>query len=135
MAIPTNIQQLEKEKFVNSLSVPDQPVVAVANADGSPVGGSDSYSSMNTGAKTVTTAGTPVALVASTTEARLVAITANIANTGRIAVGDSGVVASTDGFSLGAGETAILPVVANDLAEMFIDSTVNGEGVKFTYFA
>ena len=92
------------------------------------------YATLNSGAKTVTSAGTAEALVGASTPGRLVAITANSTNTGRVAVGASNVVASTDGFSLGAGETAILPVPGDDLANLYIDATVSTEGVKFTVF-
>ena len=98
-----------------------------------PLPTTEPYASLNTGAKTVASAGTAEALAGSTT-ARLVAITTNSANTGRIAIGDNGVVASTDGMSLGSDETVVLPVPGDNLVNLFIDATVNGEGVKFTYF-
>jgi hypothetical protein len=63
-----------------------------------------------------------------------VVITALSGNTGVIVVGGSGVVASLStrsGTPLLAGDTVILDV--DDLAKVYIDSTVNGEGVSFTY--
>jgi hypothetical protein len=92
-------------------------------------------SSLGQGKKTVTTAGTPVALAA-TTSIAWVTIEALQANTGRIAVGGSGVDATLTtgtGATLGSGDAATIRV--SDLASVFIDSTVSGEGVRFTYGA
>jgi hypothetical protein len=86
--------------------------------------------------KTVTTAGTRVALVASSTPARQVFITALSGNTGIICVGGSTVVASLStrtGVPLSAGDTLAIDVA--DLAAFYIDSTVNGEGVSFLYLS
>lgn len=85
------------------------------------------------GVKTVTTAGTDVAL-ASTTAAKWVTIQAQTDNTNYIAVGATGVdatVATGTGIMLAAGDSITIP--CDDLAEIFIDSLVNGEGVRFTY--
>lgn len=85
------------------------------------------------GVKTVTTAGTDVALAASTV-AKWAVIQAQTDNTGVIAVGAAGVdaaVATGTGVLLAAGESVTLPV--DNLADVFIDATVNGEGVRFTY--
>jgi hypothetical protein len=86
------------------------------------------------GKKAVTTAGTDVALISSSTPAKWVTIQALRANTGFIAVGATGVDATTttgDGETLAAGEKTTIP--CDNLADIFIDSTVNGEGVRFTY--
>ena len=86
------------------------------------------------GVKTVTTAGTDVALAASTACKR-VTIQAQTDNTGLIAVGGTGVdatVATGTGIILNAGDVFELDI--DDLADVFIDSTVSGEGVRFTYF-
>lgn len=85
------------------------------------------------GVKTVTTAGTDVAL-ATSTSARWVVIQAQTDNTGVIAVGEAGVdatVATGTGVALAAGESISLP--CDDLANIYIDATVNGEGVRYTY--
>jgi len=85
------------------------------------------------GKKTVTTAGTDVALAAST-PAKWVTVQAYRANTANIAVGAAGVdatAATGDGVTLAPGESITLPV--DNLADVFIDATVNGEGVRFTY--
>lgn len=85
------------------------------------------------GVTTVTTAGTDVVL-ASSTVAKWVTIQAQTDNTGWIAVGATGVDATEatgTGVLLDAGESVTLPI--DNLADIFIDSTVNGEGVRYTY--
>lgn len=86
------------------------------------------------GVKTVATAGTDVAIVSSVTPAKWIAIQAQTDNTGNIAVGGSGVDATEatgTGVLLAAGESIVLPI--NDLADIYIDSSVNGDGVRYTY--
>lgn len=86
------------------------------------------------GVRTVTTAGTDVALSSSSVGARWVMIQAQTDNTGVIAVGVSGVdatVATGTGIILNPGAAITLPV--DDLANIYIDSTVNGEGVRYVY--
>jgi hypothetical protein len=80
------------------------------------------------GQKTVTTAGTEVALGASTALLSGVRVKALHANTGWIYVGANPVTSST-GFVLDAGEEVF--VEADDLASVYIDSSVNGEGVSY----
>lgn len=92
-----------------------------------------SISALGHGVKVVTTAGTDVAL-ASSVNAKWVIIQAQTDNTGVIAVGTSGVdatVATGTGVALAAGESVSMP--ANDLASIYIDATVSGEGVRYTY--
>lgn len=86
------------------------------------------------GVKTVTTAGTDVALAAST-PCKKVDIQAQTDNMGLIAMGGSGVdatVATGTGILLSAGD--FISIETDDLADIYIDSTVNGEGVRFTYY-
>lgn len=91
------------------------------------------------GRKLVTSAGTPVAL-ASTTAAKKVIVTALQSNTDVVVVGFTGVVAGTSNDA-GATRTGI-PLFPNqaveltvvDLASIFIDSVVSGEGVSYAYF-
>ncbi len=83
--------------------------------------------------KVVASAGTAVALAASTT-AKLVIITAETDNTGVITVGGSTVVASLStrrGTPLLAGDSVALEI--DNLADVYIDATVTGDGVTFTY--
>jgi len=87
------------------------------------------------GRKVVTTAGTAVALAASTS-VQYVVVTAETDNTGVIVVGGSTVVATLAtrrGKPLNAGESFGFPV--DNLADVYIDSTVDTDGVTFVYFS
>lgn len=87
------------------------------------------------GVKVVEEAATDEPLVASSTPAKIVTIQAQTDNTSVVAVGGSGVdatVATGTGIILYPGETITLP--CDDLAEIYIDSLVSGEGVRFIYF-
>lgn len=83
------------------------------------------------GAKTVTTAGTAVALGARNVKA--ITITANIANTGVIYVGGTDILSTTneglqpgDQLYLEAGEGQVI-----NLADLYINSSVDAEGVAY----
>lgn len=81
------------------------------------------------GQTNVTTAGTEVALAASQVLVEgIVTVKAKHANTGDIFVGKNPVTLST-GFVLDAGEQITLTV--DNIADIFIDSSVNGEGVSY----
>ncbi len=85
------------------------------------------------GVKVVTTAGTDVALAAST-PCKRVTIQAQLDNTSTIAVGATGVdatVATGTGIVLNPGDVFEFDI--DNLADVFIDSLVNGEGVRFQY--
>lgn len=85
------------------------------------------------GLKTITTAGTDEVL-ASSTAAKWVILQAQTDNTGVMAVGATGVdatVATGNGIVLSAGEKITLPI--DNLADIFIDATVSGDGVRYTY--
>jgi hypothetical protein len=83
--------------------------------------------------KNVTTSGTPVQLQSQAVEPdQVVLIKAKVANTGIISVGYSSATAlnsSTAHFKLRAGESVTIKVPEASL--IWIDSTVNGEGVEF----
>ena len=82
----------------------------------------------------VTTAGSAVALAA-TTAVKRVYVQAETDNTGVIVIGASTVVASLAtrrGIALNAGDT--IEIAIDDLADLYIDSSVNGDGVTFTYY-
>lgn len=83
--------------------------------------------------KVVTTSGTPVQLPSQTVDPDQTAvIKAKSANTGTICVGYSSVTAlnsNASHFKLAANEGIELNVMTN-LNEVWIDSTVNGEGVE-----
>ena len=80
------------------------------------------------GQKTVATAGTAEALSTST-RVRSITIKSLPTNTGNVFVGTS-TVNSSNGYILGLGEGVDLDV--DDLAAIFIDSAVDGDGVSFT---
>lgn len=85
------------------------------------------------GVKTVTSAGTDEALAGSTA-AKWVTVQSQTDNTGWIAVGATGVDATEatgTGVLLDAGESITMPI--DNLADVFIDATVSGEGVRYTY--
>lgn len=86
------------------------------------------------GRTTVTTAGTRVVL-ASSTSCKKVDIAALVGNTGIVVVGGSTVVASAgtrQGIPLYAGDIYSLEI--DNLNDVYLDSTVNGEGVSYTYY-
>lgn len=87
------------------------------------------------GRKTVTTAGTAVAL-STTTTIKEVTCTAETDNTDIVVVGGSTVVASLAtrrGNPLYPGDSITL--AADNLNEVYVDSLVNGEGVTFSYLS
>jgi len=86
------------------------------------------------GVTTVSSAGTDVEL-ASSTVCKKVDIQAQTDNTGLIAVGFTGVDATEatgTGVILKSGDTYSLEI--NNLNLIYIDSTVSGDGVRYTYF-
>ena len=85
-------------------------------------------STIYNGQKTVTTAGTRVALATTQAITSGVKIKALSANTGSIFVGNSSV-SSSNGFVLKASEEVFLEIA--NLATVYLDSSVNGEGVSY----
>jgi len=93
-----------------------------------------SITTISDGRKIVTTAGTRVALATSTV-CKKVDITAETDNTGIIVVGGSTVVAALatrQGIPLYAGDTYSFEI--DNLADVYLDSTVSGDGCTFTYY-
>lgn len=110
-----------------NLSSTDNTVLDNIDANTAPTTG------LNTGRKVVTTAGTAVAIASSTT-CKWVAITAETDNTDIVVVGDSGVIASLstrEGIPLYPNDSITIPI--DNLADVYIDSVVSGEGVTFLY--
>ena len=90
--------------------------------------------SFGTGRQTVKEGGKAVQLSTTTTGCNWVQVTAETDNTGIITIGGKNVVAKLEerqGLPLEKGDTATLPV--GDLAQVYIDTTVNGDGVTFLY--
>jgi hypothetical protein len=83
------------------------------------------------GEKTVAAAGTSEALVAASQRVKSVVIIAKGGNTNRVYVGASDVAATTND-GLRAGESVTIEAVGwLDLADIYLDVGVNGEGVDF----
>ncbi len=84
------------------------------------------------GQKTVTTAGTEVALADSQVVAGPVMVKALPAITGLVYIGNdgAGAVSSTTGLPLAAGESVTMNLLGN-LADSRLDAAVNGEGVAW----
>lgn len=90
----------------------------------------DGNDAFGDGARTVTTAGTRVQLSASSVPCRRVYIQALVGNTGSIYVGGS-TIAAGRGIELLA--TATITLEVSDLNLVYLDSSVNGEGVSYAY--
>lgn len=92
---------------------------------------------LHSGTKTVTTAGTRVALAATRTPAAWVMVQALATNTDAIYVGDK-TVSTTIGHELPSSTDSVMFPFSGapgfyDLAQIYIDAAVSLEGVKFSY--
>lgn len=101
----------------------------VVHIGGSSVSGA--ASGLVAGAKTVTTAGTRVQLVASSTACTKIIMTAEDDNTGKIYYGGSTVSSSVGDYLFPAQK---ITLEIDDVNKVYIDAETNGDGVKFTYF-
>lgn len=97
-------------------------------------GATSTPTSIGDGLKAVTTAGTAEALAGSTA-CKSVTITAKSGNTGTVVVGGSTVVAAVGatrrGTPLAANQSMSLDI--SNLSLIFLDVTVSGEAVSYTY--
>ena len=87
------------------------------------------------GRKVVAAAGTAEAL-GTNQSVDIITICAETNNTGTIAVGDSGVIAAVgtrEGVPLDAGDCYTIEKKSNNLLKIYIDSTVNGDGVTYDW--
>lgn len=87
---------------------------------------------LTSGRKVVTTAGTAVQITGTPARISAITITAETDNTGVVVFGDSSVVAALatrTGTPLNAGDTATVPV--DSFNDIWLDSTVNGDGVTY----
>lgn len=103
-----------------------------AGAVGGIIAGHD-ITGIGHGVTVVASAGTDVVLAVSTV-AKVVIIQAQTDNTGVIAVGAAGVdatVATGTGVALYAGDSVVLEI--DNLTDVYIDATVTGDGVRYTY--
>lgn len=136
-----NLEDFANELKLLLLNSQTEKVVAVGvvDADGNQVtsfgGSSTPPSSIGQGSKNVTSAGTAVALGASTAIKRIF-ITARKNNQSDIVFGGSGVVANPStlvGTPLSPGEREIVEI--DNLNKVYIDAEQSGDGVSFTYEA
>jgi len=128
-----NEQALRDDNRVPSLLVENAATGETKRLKDTDFSGDSPASAAGNGRKVVASAGTAEALAA-TTAIKSVVITAETDNTGIVVVGGSGVVASLstrEGTPLNAGDSISIDI--DDLAEVYLDSTVNGEGVTYTY--
>lgn len=98
-----------------------------------PVSIQSGTSGIGDGVKVVAAAGTDEALAASTA-AKWVTIQAQTDNTSKVAIGATGVdatIATGDGITLDPGDVLTIPV--DNLADIFVDALVSGEGVRYIY--
>jgi hypothetical protein len=88
-------------------------------------------STIGSGRQTVATAGTAVSLASSATIGSII-IVAEFDNTGVMCVGDSGVIADEAtriGIPLNPADATI--IVIDDISKIWLDTTVNGDGVTY----
>ena len=93
------------------------------------------YENMRSGRQTVATAGTAVQLSSASVVTKKTIICAEDDNTGTIAVGSTNVSAALstrNGIYLLTADCAVISV--NDLNKIYLDSTINGDGVTYAYF-
>lgn len=97
-----------------------------------------SNETLNLGSKSVTTAGTQVQLSATSVPCYEVLMQVNASNTGSIYVGGASVDSSTGIVLIAPAAATSQPVdivlSAQNLNQIWIDSDVNGEGVRFIYW-
>lgn len=94
-----------------------------------------SYRNVADGLQLVAVAGTAEPLVATSTPCRMVEIQARPENTDVVVVGASTVVAAA-GTRRGIAlvPNASVQIRVTDVADLYIDAVVSGEGVSFLYF-
>ena len=122
-----DLQKYQTKEVLNKVLNAGETALKVETGGGGITGIAD-------GRKVVAVAATAEALAGATTCQR-VDITAETDNTGIIVVGGSTAVAllaTRQGTPLNAGDSYSLEI--DDLADVFIDATVSGDGVTFTYF-
>lgn len=133
-SLPAGTNAIGKLSANSGVDIGDVDVASIATGTNAIGRVGHDITGIGHGVKTVTTAGTDVAL-ASSTACKKVDIQAQTDNTGLIAVGGSGVDATEatgTGVLLNAGDFYSLEI--DNLADIYIDSTINGDGVRFTYY-
>lgn len=134
VALPTGSNAIGKLAANSGVDIGDVDVTSIATGTNAIGRVGHDITGMGHGVTTVTTAGTDVVLAASTACKR-VFIQAQTDNTNVIAVGVSGVdatIATGTGILLFPGD--VMDFDIDNLADIYIDSLVDGEGVRYTYF-
>lgn len=91
------------------------------------------YFLMTSGVQTVTTSGTPVALIATSTECKRIDIVAQSGNSGICYIGGTGTLASAQrGVPL--SPLGSYTFFVTDVNTVLVDSTFSGDKVSFVYF-
>ena len=112
------------------MSFIQQGVIGSSSSSGASLVSIVGNSTIGSGSQTVTTAGTRVQLSVASVPCKKVIIQGGVDNGGWIYVGDS-TVASSNGYAIAASQSVI--ITPSNLNLIYIDSSVNGEGVKYLY--
>ena len=96
---------------------------------------SGTFKNIVSGTQTVATAGTPVQLVATPTQAKRLDVTAGYNNTDMVTIGGSGVVGALSGrkgVPLASGNTYTFTIT--DVSQIWVDAVHSGDTISFNYF-
>ena len=126
MPMPGLIRKIQ-DMIIANLAV-GGTLVSAGNPVPTDVGAVAPPSTVYNGLNTVTTAATREALAGAQALSAGVQIKAEADNTGIIYVGDA-TVAAANGYQLAAGETVFISI--DNLDEVYLDTSVNTEGVTF----
>lgn len=132
-ALPAGTNAIGKLAANSGIDIGDVDVTSIATGTNAIGRVGHDTTGLGHGVTTVTTAGTDVVLAGSTA-CKWVTIQAQTDNTNKVAVGATGVdatVATGTGIILDPGDS--ITILTDNLADIYIDSLVNGEGVRYVY--
>lgn len=133
-ALPAGTNAIGKLSANSGVDIGDVDITSIATGTNAIGRVGHDITGIGHGVKTVAVAGTDEALAGSTACKRVV-IQAQTDNTSGVAVGAAGVdatVATGTGVYLNPGDAFELEI--DNLADVFIDALVSGEGARYTYF-
>ncbi len=93
------------------------------------------FRNIASGTQTVVTAGVPVQLVSTPTQAKRLDVTAGYGNTDIVTLGGSGVVGAQigrKGVPLASGNTYTFTIT--DVSQVWVDAVHSGDTISFNYF-